>query len=56
MILRFIIYLMGGEIMMAVLLAQRVILGKMTFAEIPEVLQPAVKEVLVESGLGFLAE
>ena len=56
MILRFIIHLMGGEIMMAVLLAQRVILGKMTFAEIPEVLQPAVEEVLVESGLGFLAK
>ena len=56
MILRLIIYLMGGEIMMAILLAQRVILGKMTFAEVPEVLQPAVREVLVDSGLGFLAE
>ena len=56
MILRLIIYLMGGENMMAILLAQRVILGKMTFEEIPEVLQPKVKEVLVESGLGFLAE
>ena len=56
MILRLIIYLVGGEVMMAMLLAQRVILGKMTFAEIPEVLQPAVKEVLVDSGLGFLAK
>ena len=56
MILRLIIYLTGGETMMAMLLAQRVILGKMTFAEIPEVLQPAVKEVLVDSGLGFLAK
>ena len=56
MILRLIFYLMGGENMMAILLAQRVILGKMTFEEIPEVLQPAVKEVLVESGLGRLAE
>ena len=56
MILRLIIYLIGGENMMAVLLAQRVILGKMTFQEIPEVLQPAVEEVLVESGLGFLAK
>lgn len=56
MILRLIIYLVGGETMMAMLLAQRVVLGKMTFAEVPEVLQPAVKEVLVDSGLGFLAE
>lgn len=56
MILRLILYLIGGENMMAVLLAQRVILGKMTFTEVPEVLQPAVKEVLVDSGLGFLAE
>ena len=56
MILRLIIYLVGGEVMIAMLLAQRVILGKMTFAEVPEVLQPAVKKVLVESGLGFLAE
>lgn len=56
MILRLIIYLVGGEVMMAMLLAQRVILGKMTFAEVPEVLQPAVKEILVDSGLGFLAE
>lgn len=56
MILRLIIHLLGGENMMAILLAQRVILGKMTFTEVPKVLQPAVKEVLVESGLGFLAE
>ena len=42
--------------MIAILLAQRVILGKMTFQEVPTVLQPAVKDVLIESGLGFLAE
>lgn len=42
--------------MMAMLMAQRVILGKMTFSEVPSTLQPAVKEILVESGLGFLAE
>lgn len=42
--------------MMAILLAQRVILDKMTFQEVPTVLQPAVKDVLVASGLGFLAQ
>lgn len=42
--------------MIAILLAQRVILEKMTFQEVPTVLQPAVKDVLIESGLGFLAE
>ena len=56
MILKLLIYLMGGETMMAMLMAQRVILEKMTFEEVPSTLQPAVKEILVDSGLGFLAE
>ncbi|WP_268760720.1 hypothetical protein [Exiguobacterium sp. BMC-KP] len=42
--------------MMALLLAQRIILGKLTFAEVPSSLQPAVKEILVESGVPELAE
>ncbi len=46
----------GGEAMMALLLAQRIILGKLTFAEVPSSLKPAVKEILVESGVPELAE
>ncbi|WP_276693770.1 MULTISPECIES: CD1375 family protein [Exiguobacterium] len=42
--------------MMALLLAQRIILGKLTFAEVPSSLKPAVKEILVESGVPELAE
>ena len=46
----------GGETMMAMLLAQRIILGKLTFAEVPESLKPQVKEILVDSGVPELAE
>ena len=42
--------------MMALLLAQRIILEKLTFAQVPSSLQPAVKEILVESGVPELAE
>lgn len=40
--------------MIAMFLAQRIILSKLTFAEVPEVLKAEVKQVLVESGMGFL--
>ena len=40
----------GGEDMVAMFLAQRIILGKLTFAEVPSSLKPAVKDILVESG------
>lgn len=56
MIVKLLIYLMGGETMMAMLMAQRVILEKMTFAEVPASLQPQVKEILIDSGMGHLAE
>ncbi|MFJ8100435.1 hypothetical protein [Lysinibacillus sp. NPDC096212] len=42
--------------MMAMFFAQRVILGKTKFNEVPATLQEGVKEILVESGVGFLAE
>ncbi|MDN7241201.1 hypothetical protein QWY14_05330 [Planococcus sp. N028] len=42
--------------MMAMLMAQRVILEKMNFAEVPASLQPQVKEILIDSGMGYLAE
>lgn len=51
-----ILYFKGGEVMMAMFFAQRVILGKTKFNEVPATLQEGVKEILVESGVGFLAE
>lgn len=42
--------------MMAFFMAQRVILEKMTFAEVPSSLKAATKEHLIDSGMGFLAE
>lgn len=36
---------------MAMFFAQRVILGKTTFAEVPEKLKTQVAEILIDSGL-----
>lgn len=41
--------------MMAMFFAQRVILGKTTFAEVPTKLKDSVRELLEESGLPELA-
>ncbi|MEK5414508.1 hypothetical protein [Paenibacillus sp. FSL L8-0708] len=46
----------GGDIMMAMFFAQRVILGKTKYIEVPSTLRPGVKEILVDSGLEFLSE
>lgn len=46
----------GGDIMMAMFFAQRVILGKTKYIEVPSTLRPGVKEILVDSGLEFLTE
>ena len=40
-----------GETMMAMLWAQKIILGKKTFAEVPAKLKEQVAEILRESGL-----
>ena len=60
MIVRFliqiIIKILGDEEMMALLLAQRVILGKMEFDAVPSTLKPQVYEHLKDSGVEFLAE
>lgn len=40
--------------MMAMFFAQRVILGKTTFEEVPVALKKAVGDILVESGLADL--
>lgn len=41
--------------MMAMFFAQRVILGKTAYKEVPQALRPQVKELLEESGLGDMA-
>ena len=43
--------LKGGEIMMAMLWAQKIILGKKTYADVPRLLKAQVKEILIESGM-----
>lgn len=41
----------GGVMMMAMFFAQRVILGKTTFEQVPKALKKGVAEVLIDSGL-----
>ena len=41
----------GGEDMMAMLWAQKIILGKKTYAQVPRLLKDQVKEILIESGM-----
>ena len=45
----------GDEFMMALFLAQRITLGKLTFEQVPSTLKAQVYEHLVDSGLGHLA-
>ena len=46
----------GGENMMAMFFAQRVILGKTSFAEVPAKLKDQVRELLVNAGLPELVQ
>lgn len=46
-----ILILTGGNEMMAMLFAQRVILGKTDFTDVPAKLKAQVAEVLLDSGL-----
>lgn len=59
MIVRFLLNklmkILGDVEMMALLFAQRVILGKTEFKDVPESLKPAVYEHLVDSGVAELA-
>ena len=41
--------------MMAMLWAQKILLGKKTYADVPRLLKEQVKEILIESGLEELA-
>lgn len=42
--------------MVAIFLSRRIILGKLRYGEVPEVLKSQVKDILVESGLGSLIQ
>ena len=55
MLINFIIKITGDDVMMAMLFAQRVILEKNTFEQVPNTLKPQVYEILVECGMEFLA-
>lgn len=59
MIVRFLMHIfikiLGDDLMMALLFAQRVILGKTAFEEVPNSLKPGVYEHLIDSGVEFLA-
>jgi hypothetical protein len=48
--------LKGDSELMAMLFAQRIILGKSTFAQVPALLKEQVREILIDSGVGYLAE
>lgn len=45
--------ILGKEVqeMMAMLWAQKIMLGKKTFADVPRLLKEQVKEILIESGM-----
>lgn len=45
----------GDKVMMAMFFAQRVILGKTAFRDVPEVLKAQVRELLADAGLEELA-
>lgn len=51
-----IIFRKEGETMMAMLWAQKIMLGKKTFADVPRLLKEQVREILIESGVGELAK
>ena len=49
------LYFEGGETMMVIFLATRIVLEKLDFKDVPDALKPAVKQELEDNGLGFLA-
>ena len=46
-----ILYGKEGDTMMAMLWAQKIILGKKTYAQVPRRLKDQAKEILIESGM-----
>jgi len=49
-LLFFILFNKEGETMIAMLWAQKIILGKKTYSQVPRLLKPQVKEILIECG------
>lgn len=49
-----IIYGKEGEVMLAMLWAQQILLGKKTFDQVPKLLKDQVREILIDSGYGDL--
>ena len=49
-LLLFLLFGKEGKIMMAMLWAQQIILGKKTFAQVPRLLKEQVREILIDSG------
>lgn len=60
MITRFLLWVLlkleGGGNVIEMFFAQRVILGKTEYNEVPSTLKEGVKEIIVDSGLGFLVD
>ena len=50
-LLFYILYGKEGQTLMAMLWAQKIILGKKTFAQVPRLLKDQVREILIESGM-----
>lgn len=51
-----ILFIRKDDIMMAMLWAQQIMLGKKKFEDVPRLLKEQVKEILIDSGMGELAE
>lgn len=51
----YIIFGKEGMTMMAMLWAQKIMLGKKTFADVPKMLKDQVREIMIESGCEELA-
>lgn len=51
-----ILFIRKDDIMMAMLWAQQIMLGKKKFEDVPRLLKEQVKEILVDSGMGELTE
>ena len=54
-LLLFLVFGKEGTTVMAMLYAQAIINGKKTFADVPRLLKAQVREILIDSGLGELA-
>ena len=51
-----ILFIRKDDFMMGMLWAQQIMLGKKEFKDVPRLLKEQVKEILVDSGMGELAE